>query len=143
MPLRPMHVLDPEYPQLPVEFDWGTLPQDLDNNRQLASLSATDISPWISSQMPSSSTRYSQTDQQQTYSDTTSHSRWLDQLYNDTASWNSTSIPFTFPDDWSSQPQIRGYSAHAKASSQLMDIRRAARGSPQINQSTGEIWCVN
>jgi len=144
MPLRPMHVLDPVYPQLPIEFDWGILPQGQDDNRQPTPASgASDISQWGStSQMPIfPSTPY----QQQSYSDATNQSHWLDQLYNDFPAdrGNSTYIPFaSFSDDWSSQPppRIRGYSTHGDANTQLMDIRWSRRGSPQIDESTGGNW---
>jgi hypothetical protein len=147
MPLRPMHVLDPVYPQLPIDFDWGILPQGQDDNRQPAPASnASDISQWVStSQMPIfPSTPYLQSDQRQSYSDPNSQSHWLDLLYNDFAAdrGNSTYIPFaSFPDDWSSQPppRIRGYSTHGDANAQPMDMRSSARGS----ESTGGNWCAD
>lgn len=115
MLLCPMHVLDPVYPQLPIEID----------TRQFStSLDAFDIFQWDSpSRMPMfSSTSYSQSDQQQYYADAADQSS---QIYSDLVAdpRNSTNVPFSFTDDWSSQPppRIRGHSTRAD-NTQSMDF---------------------
>lgn len=116
MPLRPMHILDPVYPQLPMDSDWGLAAPNLENNthQSAASLEAFDIFQWDSaSQMPMfSSTPYSQSDQQQCYVDAADQSFHIfSELVEDPR--NSTYVPSSsFSDNWSSQPlpRIRGHS---------------------------------
>jgi hypothetical protein len=138
MPLRPMHVLDPVYPQLPVDFDWGPSVQWQDHNRQPASSSdPPDFSQWVPTSQMSifPSPPYFQNDQQPSHPNTTSLSHWTGQLYSDPTAddRNSAYIPFTsIPDDWSSQPppRIRSHPAHAEANIRPVDIRWSTRGSP-------------
>jgi hypothetical protein len=136
-----MHVLDPVYPQLPVDFDWGALPQGFEDHscQSASSIGASDAFQWDpTSQMPS--TPYPQSGQRQTYADATNQPQWYGQLFSDFTAdrKNSTQVPLSsFADDWSSQPppRIRGHSVHADADTQLMDIRWAEPGPPHIGGS--------
>jgi hypothetical protein len=117
MPLRPMHILDPVYPQRPIDFDWGPVAPNPENDihQSATSLDAFDIFQWDSaSQMPMfSSTPYSQSDQQQYYVDAAGQSF---QIYSDLVADPRNSVAFSsLTDDWSSQPppRIRGHSTRA------------------------------
>lgn len=133
MPLRPMHVLDPVYPQLPVDFDWGTVPQDqVDSDLQPPpSLGPSDFPQRVpTSQMPAAlPTPYPQIDQQQSYIDVTNLSQWTNQSNDSTA--DSTHISFALPDDWSSQPPPR--SGHSDTP---MDMRWSMPWQPVIPDSS-------